>query len=28
MHAEDQLMTTITLRDIATEMVEMYKKIG
>ncbi|MGL4953109.1 MAG: PTS lactose/cellobiose transporter subunit IIA [Culicoidibacterales bacterium] len=28
MHAEDQLMTTITLRDIALEMIEMYKKIG
>lgn len=28
MHAEDQLMTTITLRDIANEMIEMYKKIN
>ncbi|MGL5296592.1 MAG: PTS lactose/cellobiose transporter subunit IIA [Culicoidibacterales bacterium] len=28
MHAEDQLMTTITLRDIAVEMIEMHKKIG
>lgn len=28
MHAEDQLMTTLTLRDLVGEMIEMYKKIN
>ena len=27
MHAEDQLMSTVTLRDVANELLEMYKMI-
>lgn len=27
-HAQDHLMTTMTLREVALEMLELYKKIG
>lgn len=27
-HAQDHLMTAMTLKDLANEMVDMYKKIG
>lgn len=27
-HAQDHLMTAMTLKDMAAEMVELYKKIG
>ena len=27
-HAQDHLMTTMTLREVALEMLELYKKVG
>ncbi|MEX2783955.1 PTS cellobiose transporter subunit IIA [Streptococcus sp. H49] len=27
-HAQDHLMTTMTLREVALEMLELYKKLG